>query len=115
LWSTTSEVLAYARFHLMERATKASPVLSADSIRAMQTPRVPIPGATTVAMGMNWFVQDVPGLRLFAHDGDTVGQHTEFVAAPGRDFALVLLTNNVTGGLAALPVLVEAAAQYLGR
>ena len=40
-------------------------------------------------MGRDWFVQDVAGMRVIFHDGDTRGQHTNFIAIPDQGFILV--------------------------
>jgi len=49
------------------------------------------------------------------HDGDTVGQHTVFLAIPQRQFAFVLFVNNLFSGPALeLEVLDAALASYPG-
>jgi CubicO group peptidase (beta-lactamase class C family) len=115
IWSTTRDVIRYARFH-MDRGTLtgAANVVSPESLARMQEPAVGIPGLS-LQMGMNWFVQDVDGLRAFFHNGDTLGQHTELVAIPEQGFALVVLTNGQGGGgLAAMAALDAALAQVPG-
>ena len=95
LWSTTRDQLRYARFHLGDgTAPDGTRLLAPYTLGLMRTPQVAIPGAPSLAMGMNWFVQDLPGLQLAMHGGDTFGQHTAFMFAPGRGFAFVLLTNS---------------------
>ena len=116
LWSTTHDQLRYARFHLGDgTAPDGTRLLAPHTLGLMRTPQVAVPGVPSLAMGMNWFVQDLPGLRLAAHGGDTFGQHTAFVFAPERGFAFVLLTNHEpAGALVEAPVFNEAAQQYLG-
>jgi hypothetical protein len=116
LWSTTRDQLRYARFHLGDGAvTGGTRLLAPYSLGLMRTPQVPIPGIRSLAMGLPWFVQDLPGLRLAMHGGDTFGQHTAFAFGQGRGFALVLLTNaEPAGGLAELAAFNEAAQRYLG-
>jgi hypothetical protein len=81
----------------------------------MRMPQMPIPGLPSLAMGLPWFVHDLPGLRLAMHGGDTFGQHTAFVFGAGRGFAFILLTNaEPAGGLVELAVFNEAAQRYLG-
>jgi hypothetical protein len=115
LWSTTRDQLRYARFHLGDGTTPdGTRLLAPYTLGLMRAPQVPVPGSE-LAMGMNWFVQNLPGLRLAMHGGDTFGQHTAFMFAPGRGFAFVLLTNHEpAGALVELPVFNEAAQQYLG-
>jgi hypothetical protein len=107
-------VLRYARFHLGDGTAGGVRLLRPETLRLMQTPQVPIPGQPTLHVGMNWLVQEVPGVRLVFHDGQTFGQSALLTLIPERQFALVLLTNAVPGGaLAAQTVLLEAMARYL--
>lgn len=99
LWSTTREVLRYARMHLGDPVDGESELLSQEARRNMQDPAIAVPGLP-MSMGRNWFVQDVDGVRAIIHNGDTLGQHTVFIAVPERRFALVLLTNSLTGAVA---------------
>jgi hypothetical protein len=63
----------------------------------MRTAQVRVPGSA-LAMGLPWFIQNLPGLQLAMHGGNTFGQHTAFMFAPERGFALVLLTNAEPAG-----------------
>jgi CubicO group peptidase (beta-lactamase class C family) len=45
------------------------------------------------AIGITWMLRDVDGVRLVKHGGDTLGQHSEFVMVPERDFAIAIATN----------------------
>jgi hypothetical protein len=109
IWSTTRDVIRYGRFHL-EAATMtgAANIVSPDSLRQMREPVLPIPG-TQLQIGRDWFVQDMAGTRVFFHGGDTLGQHTDFVAVPEQHFALVVLTNGQGGGSAAATAALDAA------
>jgi hypothetical protein len=78
----------------------------------MQEPALPFLG-TSLQIGRDWFVQDVAGMRVFEHNGDTLGQHTDFLAIPAQQFALIVLTNGQGGGsLAATAALDAALAQF---
>jgi hypothetical protein len=113
IWATTRDVLRYGRFHLAA-GTVAGPanIVSPNSLRQMQEPAMPIPG-TPLQMGRDWFVQDVAGMRVFLHFGDTIGQHTDFIAIPAQQFAMIVLTNGqFGGGLAAAAALDAAMAQF---
>ena len=116
LWSTTRDQLRYARFHLGDGTVPGGTRLLAPyTLDLMRMPQMPIPGLPSLAMGLPWFVQDLPGLRLAMHGGDTFGQHTAFVFGAGRGFAFILLTNaEPAGGLVELAVFNEAAQRYLG-
>jgi len=113
IWSTTRDVLRYARLHLGLEPPGRTRILKPASLRAMQEPAVPVPGLP-ISMGRSWFVQDVDGLRVISHSGDTAGQHTVFVAVPQRGFAFVLLLNGRPGAAAGAAVLDEALARYPG-
>ena len=114
IWATTRDVLRYARLHLgAQAAPERVSIVQPASLRRMQEPAVPIPG-TPLWMGLNWFSQEVDGLRAIMHGGDTLGQHTVFLMVPDRGFALVLLLNCQPGEAAELVVQDEALARYPG-
>jgi hypothetical protein len=115
IWSTTRDVMRYARMHLAaDMGGGTGGIVSAESLRQMQKPAKPVPGLS-LSIGRNWFVQDVAGVHAFMHNGDTAGQHTVFLAIPQRKFAFVLFVNNVFSGSAVeLEVLDAAFASYPG-
>jgi CubicO group peptidase (beta-lactamase class C family) len=119
LWSTTADLLRYACLHLGDGGSGAEQLLDRQTREAMQSPQLEIPGRLPggpgMSGGMNWMLQDIAGIRFAHHDGDTFGQHTEFVIAAERKFAFVLLTNSEPGGkLLAAAALSEALSRYLG-
>jgi CubicO group peptidase (beta-lactamase class C family) len=114
IWATTRDVMRYARLHVTpgEDATKA--IISAESVRRMQEPVKTIPGLK-ISMGRNWFIQDLDGVRVIMHNGDTGCGHTVFLAIPQHEFALVLFINNVGAGAALeLAIIEKALASYPG-
>jgi CubicO group peptidase (beta-lactamase class C family) len=115
IWSNTRDVIRYGRFHIdAGTVTGAANIVHPDSLRQMREPSIAVPGLP-MQMGLDWFVQDVAGMRAFMHGGDTPGQHTEFVAIPEHGFALIVLTNGQGGGsLAATAALDAALAQVPG-
>jgi CubicO group peptidase (beta-lactamase class C family) len=114
IWSTTRDVLRYARLHLDADALPGrARVVQPASLRQMQVPAKAVPGLS-LSMGRNWFIQDVAGVRTIFHDGDTLGQHTAFVAVPEYNFAFILLCNGQPGSLVAQLALDEALARYPG-
>jgi CubicO group peptidase (beta-lactamase class C family) len=114
IWSTTRDVLRYARMHLSEPTTGNAPLLSPQTLQRMQQPAISVTGLH-LSMGHGWFVQDVDGLRVIMHNGDTGGQHTTFIAVPEKRFALVLMVNNVLAGVwAELATLDAALSNYPG-
>ena len=113
IWATTRDVLRYGRLHLGLEPPGRTRILKPASVQAMQDPAVPIPGLS-MSMGRSWFSQDVEGLRIISHNGDTMGQHAVFVAVPQRRFAFILLLNGQPGAVAGLAALNEALARYPG-
>ncbi len=114
IWSTTRDVLRYARLHLGAHAVpERASVVQPASLRRMQEPAVPVPGLR-LWMGLDWFSQEVDGVRAIMHNGDTNGQHTVFLAVPERGFAFALLLNCLPGVVAEVVVVDEALARYPG-
>lgn len=113
--SNTRDIIRYARFHLAADDTFAGSanIVSPESLLQMREPVLDVPGLA-ISMGRDWFVQEIEGIRVFGHNGDTLGQHTEFLAAPELGFAFVLLTNSTGGTLTAMEVLDAALAAYPG-
>jgi CubicO group peptidase (beta-lactamase class C family) len=114
IWATTRDVLRYARLHLgAHAAPERASIVQPASLRRMQEPAVLVPGLP-LWIGLDWFVQEVDGVRVIMHNGDTNGQHSVFLAVPERGFAVTLLLNGQPGVLAELVVLEEALARYPG-
>ncbi|WP_162465195.1 serine hydrolase [Mycolicibacterium sp. CBMA 295] len=114
IWATTHDVLRYARIHLGDAIDGGPSFLSSETLGSMQEPVKGVPGLP-VSIGRNWFVQDIGGVRIIIHNGDTIAQHTVFIAIPEKQFALVLLTNSLTGGAAAELAAIDAAlSRYFG-
>ena len=110
IWSTTRDVLRYARLHLGE---SVGPPLRPASLQAMQEPAVAVPGLG-LHMGRSWFVEEVDGLRVISHNGDTSGQHAVLLAVPELRFAFVVLLNAQPGAPTALAALDAALSHYPG-
>ncbi len=104
IWSTTRDLLRYARIHLSDPPAGVPELLTPDSLRAMQEPAVEIPGLG-LHMGRSWFVEEVDGLRVISHNGDTSGQHAVLLAVPECRFAFAVLLNGQPGAVAALAAL----------
>jgi CubicO group peptidase (beta-lactamase class C family) len=114
IWSTTRDVLRYARLHLGASVLSGpASIVRPESLKRMQTVAMPVPGLP-LSMGRSWFIQEVGGIRAIMHDGDAAGQHTQFLIVPGQQFAFILCCNAQPGGQAAQDVLDEALARYPG-
>lgn len=102
IWSTTRDVLRYARAHFGE--SDGAELLAPASLRAMQEAAVAVPGFD-LHMGRSWFVEEVAGVRTIFHNGDTSGQHAVLFAVPDARFAFVALLNGQPGAGVALAAL----------
>lgn len=93
--ATSADQIAWARFHLGDgRAADGTRVLSEELMRRMKEPTAEMKGsALGDHVGISWLMRDVDGVRIVGHGGDTIGQHSEFVMVPERDFAISVMTN----------------------
>lgn len=91
LASCAADMLRYAALHLGDEPALLPPA----ALAQMHAPRVP--AANGEHLGLTWFVRDAAGLRVLRHGGATHGQCASFWVAPGRRFALVVLTNSERG------------------
>jgi CubicO group peptidase (beta-lactamase class C family) len=79
-----------------------SPVLSPQSVAAMRTPQVPLPGATGRGArhwGLGLALLDWGGTPVFGHDGNLPGLSTMWYVLPGHDLVVALCgnSNNISG------------------
>ncbi len=115
--SNAGDQIAWARFHLgAGRAADGARILPEELLRRMREPTVEMPGsALGDAVGIGWMLRDVDGVRLVSHGGDTIGQHSAFVMAPARGFAVISLTNcGPNGGQFNEGIVRWALAEYAG-
>ncbi len=113
IWSTTRDVLRYARIHLADPPVGVPALVRPESLQAMQEPAAAIPGLG-LHMGRSWFVEEVDGLRVISHNGDTSGQHAVLLMVPELRFAFAVLLNGQPGAVAALAALDAALSAYPG-
>ncbi len=91
-WTATiGDQLTWAKFHLGQ---VGDDVLSADARRRMQTPTAHMPGsALGDAVGISWLLSEIGGAAVVSHGGTTIGQHSDFVLVPDREFGFACMTN----------------------
>ncbi len=93
--SNSADLITWARFHLGDgRAKDGTRILPESLLQKMKEPTADMRGsALGDYVGISWLMRDVDGVRLVGHGGDTIGQHSDFVTVPERDFAISALTN----------------------
>lgn len=93
--ANAADQIGWAKFHLGDgRGPDGKRLLSAELLARMQQPTADMSGsALGDAVGIGWLLRDYDGVRLVSHGGTTNGQHSEFVMAPERGFALISMTN----------------------
>jgi CubicO group peptidase (beta-lactamase class C family) len=86
--SSAAEVLAFGRMHV----SGGAPVLTAESVTAMQQPQVRMDDPWTLgdAWGLGWIL---PSPGIIGHDGATFGQYAFYRLHPESGAAICLLTN----------------------
>jgi hypothetical protein len=93
-------------------ATAASqPVISAESVRAMQQPQVTVWGEEQ--WGLTWGLEKIAGEQVVYHTGGTTGQITRLMLLPSRNFAVAVFTNAQQGGTTARAIADKALELYL--
>jgi len=120
LVASLTDELRYARFHLGHGSANGTRVLSAESMRRMQTPLGPggsVPGLGEIrleAVGVNWMLWRRGGVHIVSHSGGTNGQQSTFSLVPERGFAVTVLTNAQAGILLGFEVTNWVLERFLG-
>ena len=110
---SVNDLLRYARFHMSEGLISDDKrLLTKDSLVQMQTPQVSV--WKEEKWGLTWAISDTYGIRLVSHGGGTMGQVSQLIIVPERDFAVVVFTNADEGGKATLDITRQALKTYLG-
>lgn len=83
----------WARFHLVDGHEESGALVLATAVlRQMREPAVELRGGTLGdALGICWFLRDVPGVRTMRHGGSAHDQFAELLMVPERDFAIAPL------------------------
>jgi CubicO group peptidase (beta-lactamase class C family) len=91
-YSSAHDLARFAMFHLQTPLDDQTPPLTADSIKAMQTPTAPIDASS--GYGIGWRIdEDDHGQRVVSHSGGMPGVRTWLVMLPEHKIAVVALTN----------------------
>jgi CubicO group peptidase (beta-lactamase class C family) len=120
LIASLTDELRYARFHLGAGTADGRRVLSAESMRRMQTllgPGGSVPGMGQIrleAVGVAWQLWSRGGVQIVSHPGGTYGQQSTFSLVPERGFAVTVLTNAQAGLLLGFEVTNWVLDRFLG-
>jgi CubicO group peptidase (beta-lactamase class C family) len=107
------DLLTYAQFHMGGGITSDKKrLLAKESLAQMQTPQVTV--WKKEQWGLTWAISDTYETRLVSHGGGTMGQVSQLIFAPERDFAVAVFTNAGEGGDVTLEVTRQAIKSYLG-
>ena len=108
-----SDLLAYAAFHMGDGYTPdGKTLLRRESLAQMQIPQVTV--WKKEHWGLTWSVNDTYGTRLVSHGGGTMGQVSQLILVPQKQFAIAVFTNAGEGGQVTLDVTRRALDRYLG-
>ncbi|MGO2520686.1 MAG: serine hydrolase domain-containing protein [Microbacterium sp.] len=97
---TARDLAGFARMHLTGgTAPDGTAVLSPSAVEAMRAANVHLPVITGLgtAWGLGWEIARDDGVRLYGHDGNTIGQASFLRITQDAQLAVVLLTNGGDG------------------
>jgi CubicO group peptidase (beta-lactamase class C family) len=88
------DLIKWAGFHLGDgTGPEGTKVLDEKRMKQMQEPSVDTHGTLGDYMGISWILEDVEGVRVAGHDGNTGGHQAMLKLVPERQFAVAILTN----------------------
>lgn len=112
--SCARDLLRWARFNLGDgTAPDGTRLLRPETLAYAQSPLAPA-GSLADAIGITWQIGDVGGVRVVGHGGSWCNQMSTFRMVPGRDFAVVALTNAHRGAELHGEIVAAALRHYLG-
>lgn len=117
LVSSVRDQSRWARFHLVDGHEESGAlVLPTAVLRQMREPAVELRGGTLGdALGICWFLRDVPGVPTMRHGGSAHDQFAELLMVPERDFAIASLRSAGPNGIPFNQAVVRWALEhYLG-
>jgi CubicO group peptidase (beta-lactamase class C family) len=107
--NVVSSAADYAKWvrAMIDRAPPISETSHAALVRAhsIAVPDIEPPESAPVTYGLGWFIHSYRGEVLIEHTGSQPGFGTGVFYLPDREFGIVLFTNNMVGGGAAISVL----------
>ena len=108
-----TDLMTYAKFHMGDGMVNGAPVLTRETLRAMQTAQA-AKQATDDSIGIAWHMRRLGDVRTFSHGGTLGGHILLLEIVPERDFAIAILTNSSSGWRLIQDVERAALRSYLG-
>jgi len=92
---TAGELLKLARLHLDDGSANGQQLLSKSLVADMRVPHIDVPQRRDwiSRQGLGWDLPDWPGIEVFGHDGNTIGQSAFLRVFPEHGVAIAMLTN----------------------
>ncbi len=106
------DLLRIAEFHLGSQPQEGW-LLTPALLRGMQSPLRQIWGDHE-AMGLSWFITQLPDARLLWHQGSTNGQISSVCLVPAKNFAIGVMTNSSAAEAFTQTLIRWALRQHLG-
>ena len=93
--ASARDQIGWAKFHLGGgTAPDGTKVVSAETIQLMQQPTFDMKGsALGDYVGISWLLRDVAGERVVGHGGTVIGQYSDFLMLPTRNFGVISMAN----------------------
>ena len=98
--------------HIGDASVASQPIISAESVKAMQSPQVTTLGPRT--MGLTWGLERIGGVQSSITQVGQQGRSLAYNAIAGTQFAIAVFTNAQHGGLTAKAIADKALELYLG-
>jgi CubicO group peptidase (beta-lactamase class C family) len=118
LCASPAELVTFGRMFLAGgAAADGTRVLAPDTVAAMRTPQVTVPGVgarSANAWGLGFQLFDWAGTAVIGHDGGTIGQGALWRVIPEHDLVVALAVNGGTLGGLFDDVLVPTLAELTG-
>lgn len=121
--SNVVDMAQWVRLNLNNGAFEGKQIISAASIKEMQTPQTIIrlegtyprlyPEAHFLSYGMGWFLSDYRGKKLVEHGGSIDGMRALVAMLPEEKMGVVILTN-LSGTILSVPLSYRIFDAYLG-
>jgi CubicO group peptidase (beta-lactamase class C family) len=92
LWSNVNDMAKYLITELSEGVSPSGEVVvSAENLAVTWEPQVDI--SADASYGLGWIIEELDGINVISHAGNTFGFSSELAFVPGHDLGVSILTN----------------------